>query len=93
MIILYLRLKSKAMVDGIVELEKPLTHKDIDFLQDLYFIGIVSKRLSIYKIKAEEFKPGEVICNGQSYNIKALHTTTDTLLLAIQELLKQMEYQ
>lgn len=67
--------------------EEPISHKDIDFNQTLYFAGMVDNRVSVYKIRAEGFTIGEVQYNGVSYNIRALHSSKESLLKTLSNLL------
>ena len=70
----------------------PLTHKELDFDQELFAIQAMNNQINIVKIKVQEISKEGVTYNGVKYDFSRLHASSESLTFAIKEHTSKMSF-
>jgi len=69
-----------------------LTHKDLEFDQELFSVQAVNNQITIVKIKVQEITKEGVTYNGIKYDFHRLHADPESLTEAIKGATSKMSF-
>lgn len=73
-------------------INKNLTHKDLEFDQELFAIKAANNQITIVKVKVQEITKEGVTYNGVKYDFINLYADSESLTEAIKEHTSKMSF-